>query len=56
MGGFENKFRDKIIYEKIDLTNGIFDSQQSLTPEKCTKYIENLKKVKLKKNKNNFYK
>ena len=47
---FKNKRKQKIVFyfnkQKNDLINAIYDYQQSLTPEKCTKYVENLKKVK----------
>ena len=48
----KNTSRDKIIYEKIKLINAIYDNQQSLTSEKCTKS----KKSKTSKYNNNFYK
>jgi len=42
--------RSKNLSGKFDLAREIYNYQQSLTAEKCARYIKNLKKV-IKKNK-----
>ena len=41
----KNIVRNRILNKKIDLIKEINEYQQSLTPEKCGRYITNLKKV-----------